>query len=240
MNRSLLARTARSVLLVVGMAALTVTTPNPLQGQNPNPRVAPVHSHTHGKTYGEWAAAWWQYVYSIPVSDNPLFDETGANAGVGQSGSVFFLVGVINVSGTANRTITVPPGKALFFPVLNFENDNLCPPNDPPLSVEELRAGAKALMDAATDLSCQVDGVPIRDLTSYRVQGPVFSVTFPDDNIFQFFGCDVPTGTYSPFVNDGFYLMLEPLPAGPHTIHFHGSIPDASFTLDITYHITVR
>ena len=34
--------------------------------------------------------------------------------------------------------------------------------------------------------------------------------------------------------------MLAPLPAGEHTVHFHGAIPAFDFVLDVTYHLTVR
>jgi len=40
-------------------------------------------------------------------------------------------------------------------------------------------------------------------------------------------------------VDEGYYLILDPLKAGNHLLHFHGSLPDASFTLDITYHLKV-
>src|SRR5262245_36800446 len=74
----------------------------------------------------EVTAKWWEWVYSLPVSKNPLFDETGALADTQQPfKKVFFLVGVISASGTAERTITVPVGAALFFPVINVEVDNI-------------------------------------------------------------------------------------------------------------------
>ena len=207
-----------------------------------NPGVLPPQSNPFGATYGEWAARWWQWAYKQPVDTNPLFDETGARIANGQSGKVWFLAGVINVSGSAVRTGTVPAGKALFFPILNFEADNLAPPMDPPLNEAGLRALAKANIDGATDLRAEVDGRSITNLPAYRVQSPVFSITFPNNNIFQFFGFNVPAGTYSMpdgFVDDGYYLMLSPLSAGHHDIHFHGSVPDFGFTLDITYHLNV-
>src|SRR3954471_18333499 len=59
-------------------------------------------------TTSELTAKWWRWVYSIPASENPLTDETGAFADTDQPfEKVFFLVGVANVSGTATRTITV-------------------------------------------------------------------------------------------------------------------------------------
>ena len=51
-----------------------------------NPGVLPVVSKPHGKSYGEWAAAYWQWALSIPADRNPLTDTTGAFGGEGQSG----------------------------------------------------------------------------------------------------------------------------------------------------------
>jgi hypothetical protein len=216
--------------------------------------IVPIGTRTLGLTYGQWGAKWWQYVYSIPVPTNPLVDPTGANCGVGQSGPVFFLVGVAMISGTETRNCTVPANKMLFFPILNFENDNLCPPNNPALGVAQLQAGAKAFMDGATALEADIDGVPVDNPSSYRAASPGgFSMTFPDNNMFQSFGCDgvtiqsdgsvypnIAAGTYGPLVSDGYWLMLNPLPAGQHTIHFHGILPAFNnFTLDITYKLTV-
>jgi hypothetical protein len=203
------------------------------------PTIVPISSRTLGMTYGQWGAAWWQYVYSIPVPTNPGFDTTGANCATGQANNpVFFLVGVFNNPATATRNCTVPANKMLFFPILNFENDNFCPPITPRLGVPQLLAVAKTMMDGATDLEADIDGVTVKNLSNYRAHAPGgFSITFPDKNVFQYFGCDIPAGTYAPFVTDGYWLMLEPLSVGQHTIHFHGS--EGSFTLDITYNLTV-
>jgi hypothetical protein len=230
----------RRLALLFSVLILPLVSTAAVQAGNPNPGVLPVDAHPFGHTYGEWAASWWQYVFSIPVPTNPLFDETGANCGVGQSGHVFFLVGVFNTSGAATRNCTVPTGKAIFFPVLNFECENFFPPISPPLTIDGLRALCKSFMDGATNLRAEIDGAPIRDLASYRGQSPVFSVTLPENNIPQFLGNVAPAGTYSPIVDDGVYLMLHPLSKGLHTIHFHGELPAfGGFTLDITYHLTV-
>jgi hypothetical protein len=231
-----------SMLLVSLLAALVVAATAAARDVKIDSRVIPPNAHAFGKSYGEWSAAWWQYAYSIPVPDNPLFDETGAKCGVGQSGPVFFLVGVINVSGEAERSCIVPADTALFFPVLNTEFDNVFPPSNQ--TVAQLRLAATQQMDTATNMTAELDGRAITGLESaatspFRTGSstPVFSVTFPDNNIPQFFGFDVPAGTYSPFVGDGFYLMLKPLEPGLHTLHFGGSVP--GFTLDIVYHLTV-
>ena len=183
---------------------------------------------------------WWQWALSIPVSENPLFDETGEFAGVGQSGPVFFLAAVFNVSGTAERTITVPRGKALFFPLLNTAADNVGV--EPPLmSVDELYNLAAGFMDATTALHATIDGIPAGNLFAYRAASPEpYTVTLPEtDNVYQFFGFDV-SGPIYPQVADGFWLMLAPRSVGPHEINFGGTVGEPfNFSLDITYHITV-
>jgi hypothetical protein len=64
------------------------------------------------------ATSWWEWALETPASENPLTDTTGQFAAVNQpNGSVWFLAG--NVGGTMVRTITVPSGKALFFPIVN-------------------------------------------------------------------------------------------------------------------------
>src|SRR5439155_740626 len=101
-----------------------------------NPRVLPPQSHAHGKTHSEWAAAYWQWLLSIPADNNPLLDETGGFGDAGQSGKVWFLAGVTgsgNVSLT--RSCTVSAGKALFFPIITTLW--ISTPGDP--GVDEIR-----------------------------------------------------------------------------------------------------
>jgi hypothetical protein len=210
-------------------------------GNAGNPRVYPPGSNPFGMSYGAWSERWWQWAYGLPVAGHPLFDETGADCAAGQSGPVWFLGGVFNVSGSANRTLCdVPAGKALFFPIIDVEWDNACPPVDPPLSVEELAATAKWYMDLTTNLECEIDGRAIENPWSYRFTAGPFGVDAPTGNIWEYFGCPTPAGHYEPLLADGYFLMLTPLPPGPHVLHFTGTVGDpVNFTLDVTYHLTV-
>src|SRR5437870_11795939 len=64
------------------------------------------------------AAQWWQWALAIPNSQSPLLDQTGQFAAVNQpKGNIWFLAG--NGGGTTVRTVTIPGGKALFFPIAN-------------------------------------------------------------------------------------------------------------------------
>jgi hypothetical protein len=198
-----------------------------------NPGVLPPHASAYGRSYSEWSAAWWQWALSMPAVENPLLDETGALCANGQAGQVFFLAGVINVSGTAERTCAVPTGTAIFLPVLNVECSTVEPPPFFGSNEEELRACAVGFFDATGGLAAEIDGGSVTDLGRYRVQSPLFEFTLPEGNILG-----VPAGP-GMAVSDGVWLLLAPLSAGEHMIHFTGTFTEFDFTLDITYHLNV-
>jgi hypothetical protein len=102
------------------------------------------------------------------------------------------------------------------------------------MSLREMRNVTKSLLDAVTDLLVEIDGVPIRDLDLFRFTSPVFVFTWPPNNIIQ-----APPGVYFPAVDEGFYVMLTPLPIGEHRLRIHQENPSIDFVLDITYHLTV-
>lgn len=225
------------MLVAVAVALLETTT---AFAWNPNPGVLPPSSHPFGRTYGQWSNAWWQWALSIPASVNPLLDTTGAHCREGQSGKVWFLAGTTG-GAAVTRNCTIPAGKALFFPIVNFVNDNLeCPPTPPTtFTVDQLHDQLDAAIDTVNTLKANVDGVTIRDIMQlYRAKtdNSSFSVTLPSDNLF---GCPALVGKQSPLTSDGYYLMLAPLSAGSHTIHFKGGT-STGFTSEVTYHLLVR
>jgi hypothetical protein len=196
------------------------------------------------QSFKELSAEWQQWALSIPTPINPMLDTTGGNCMVGQRGSVWFLAGIFG-GGSATRTCAVPADKMLFFPVINsvnFDAPNVCGQGPANLSVKELRAFSAVFIDGATDWSVKVDGRTIKNL--HRVRSQVFEVALPEDNVFDA-PCialglgNVPAGVYSPAVDDGFYVGLEPLQVGNHTLHIHAENPSAGFTLDVTYNLTV-
>lgn len=203
------------------------------------------NSVAFGRTYSEWSAGWWQWALSIPASHHPLFDT--AVCGVGQSGPVWFLGGKFCANGdptcgTNNvvRSCSVPAGKALYIAVLNAENSAL-ELNDPKAQIADIRAGNAAAMDGAANFSFEIDGAAIPHLKNrFRVQSTATVFTIPDDNLFTKIGeGNFTGGAYFPLMDDGVYVMLSPLPAGPHQIHFHGAFPVYNFALDITYNLNV-
>jgi hypothetical protein len=192
----------------------------------------------------EWSAEWWQYILSTPQNPNPLLDTTGGYCTIVQHGPVWFLQGTIPEAGSVIRTCSIPEGKALFFPLLNTVDINTAAQ-----PVAELRAEIAGCLDAATNISLMVDGqvIPSRELMRSRVRSVPFAVVFPADGLPT--NPPVPAAIYSPAVDDGYYVMLRPLPVGTHTLHFTGASPGCDYpptgfhvdpwSVDVTYQLTI-
>lgn len=215
-NRIATMMTVIAIMMLVPMVAVA---------ENLNPGVLPPHSTSHGLTYGDWSAKWWQWGLGIPVDKNPILDTTGANCAEGQSGTIWFLAGTFGDNVT--RSCTIPTGKTIFFPIINTVNIATLPTDTETL----MRAESKAFIDNTTLLEVSVDGVKLKDLVNYRTASPAFNVTFPDNGI-------LPKGEYGPAVSDGFWLMLAPLRAGNHEISIHGMV-DNELEVNVIYHLSI-
>src|SRR3982751_6176030 len=79
--------------------------------------LSPTAKH-EGKDYAQWSVEWWKWALSQQVATHPLFDLTGQNAAVGQTGDVWFLGATFGDPPSASRSITVPEGTSLFFPLI--------------------------------------------------------------------------------------------------------------------------
>lgn len=209
----------------------------------PNPNVFPVTSKPYGKTYKEWSILWWKWAEAIPFGVNPVWNDlTGIHGSIGQSGPVWFLAGA--GSGTISRTVTVPAGKPLFFPLSNWINDYPCsndPSFQPPAgqSLEKyLQDFIKPYVDAVDVLECEIDGEPLVDLYSYRVVSGLFQFTAADD--IKLTGDPCVTGSPQLAISDGYWVMLKPLKHGEHVIHFTAGVSAWGPPLDVTYILTVE
>ncbi|HEY5880601.1 MAG TPA: hypothetical protein VIU11_16945 [Nakamurella sp.] len=201
------------------------------------------------KDYGSLTATWWQWALAQPAIDvaatntntNPVLDTTGEYAtagqpaGIGPANKYFFLAGTFGQD--VVRTVTVPPGKTLFFPIFNFEADNAVDPITH-FKVPELKALAKANVDGAINLTATFDGAPV---AFFRSTSPVFDYTMPDENsIYEYFGFTGPqfTGRIKPAVADGYWAILPPPTPGEHVLRFTAASSLIDFSLDVTYQLT--
>src|SRR5688572_19512502 len=93
------------------------------KGNKKTTRILPPHVEAFGTTHSELAGAWWNWALNQPPDTNPILDETGEFAAMGQDEDwgqgrkIFFLAG--NFGGDTVRRCTIPKGKALFFPLAN-------------------------------------------------------------------------------------------------------------------------
>jgi len=209
----------------------------------------PGNSSPYGLTYGQWTAKWWNWLVSFPdnqenksLTQNPGQDTSGKSCTLGQTGPVWFLAGSTGKLGPhIVRTCTIPAGKAILFPVVNYECSNLENPGS------DLKECAVAHENDVRDAQATVDGVPLTSSQIQRVQSPLYNLVLPAKNIF---GVQVNPNVKSvstQSVSDGFWVFLPPLTPGSHNIVFkagyQGSYLNTSsnpVSEDVTYHLTVR
>jgi hypothetical protein len=198
--------------------------------------VFPLESKPYGLTYGDWTGKWWQWDVSIPKDQNPGGDSTGKYCGQKQVGPVWFLTGTFG--GSATRTCDIPAGKAILLSLINSQCNYLTKPNLKTNS--QLLACAKSLNEGITKLDATIDGVKIPELQKYRVQSQPFTIVYGPNNV-----DGAPIGT-TKAVSDGYWVLLKPLPAGNHTIHFAGAVVNYvqgtlnNFANEVTYNVNVK
>ncbi|MGQ0612727.1 MAG: hypothetical protein ACT4PV_03120 [Planctomycetaceae bacterium] len=193
-----------------------------------------------GKTYEQWTQEWWRWLMGIPSGINPA-QAANENLQTNQSGPVFFLTGV---EGPVTRSVTVPQGTAILFPMINVLMDFPCP--DPAFQpapgqtlLAFLRGEADALMSLVIHLEAEIDGVPIPDLFNNRITTGLFSFT-GHPSLTNFDPCI--TGSPQQGLSDGYWILVNPLPVGTHRIHLRGRIvfPDLTvFDVETDYVILV-
>jgi hypothetical protein len=194
----------------------------------------------HGKPMSEWVAGWWQW----QEANYPgfAFGDGLVDCSLGQSGPVFFLGGT--GGGVAERECDQPirGHKHLMFPLVNanvFNPDNFCELSfgDPNCSIVQKREVLDGIFSedppglfnsTACLLSAEVDGIPA------VYSGPIIRAQSSPH----------PYGGDPESVADGFWVVLQPLAKGEHTIQFTGGICDVDtgdvlFDVDVTYSVTV-
>jgi hypothetical protein len=255
---------ALALLLAAVWPALA--SPNSV-GNLGNPSIAPPQSHFRGLSYSEWAAAWFQWVFSLPSDHHPLLDTADCSAG--QTGNVWFIDGTHGSPfPSSGRHCTIPAGTALFLSLASRNQDNEgCSADDARIertsdkeSVLRMKAhdilngflGSRRIVIDGVDVhglpACDYPDHPATCNSPYRVQSPVFDYTVPALNnllIIDDGACyDDPYGDHTtPYtalgaVADGVFVMIKPLSVGEHTIEF--GLPDpATGTHTRLYFITV-
>jgi len=184
------------------------------------PGVAPIQSRPGGRSYSEWAAAWWQWALQTPATNHPA---NGGPCSTGQTGHVWFVGVNFAPAGPLARTCTVPTGTALNLQLISSAFFAFL--NDPPETRTEdfIRSAAECSDFSAQQL--RIDGVDYANVASrYLERSTVFKVQLPVDNVLGLTEAVVPNLTLSPAVDMGYYLFLHPLPVGTHLVEWQVSM----------------
>ena len=187
----------------------------------------------YGKTIGNWGHAWWQWALDFPTATIPLLQNGPVDCSAGQSGKVWFLAG--NFGGTSERSCTIKKGRALFFPILN---GIAWTPEDCTTELGCRELVSEVLIDGLVNLTCTLDGTPCVFRTEVvRAQSDPRRLNFPPGSI------AVTDWGYAPGVRemsiaDGYWVMLDPLPPGSHTLRI--TAERGTFKLDVTYQLVIR
>ena len=198
------------------------------------------------------AAAWAQWAYSKSV-DNPVDSPlVGGDPNYSEEqcdgtpvsptqGNPWFLAGTSDGS-KVTRTCTMPAEPPLFFPLYSslwvpiVEGENAA--NQRQGAIDSVNATLADRKFKQTML-VTVDGKQVESDQIVRALSPVFTITLPEENIFDpFVKGGVPAGQYGGASVDGLWVKLPPLPPGEHTIHFSFR-KSTGFKQDNTYNLTV-
>jgi hypothetical protein len=231
------------VATIVSLVALTGPFKVSAGGTSPSPTVVPPNAPAVRWVYSQLSAMWWQWMFSRPaVTDasgnntNPQFDTTGAYSLAGQECHPVLLLPAC-WGGDVARTIRVPAGRMLFFPIANAWADVLG--EKPVPTVPELYSRVKGWVDPTvlTDLYATLNGkslVSAPQLSAFRFQSLPFAYFIPKDNFFALWGYSFPAQIVYPAISDGYWLLLEPLRPGHYVLAFGNRT-----WLNVTYDITV-
>ncbi len=213
--KSTLTKSLRPLLLVTTILSLAAASSALAGGRHARgPHVYPPSSHPFGKSYAEWQASFWQWALALPVEGHPFIDSPDYDFSAGQSGKVWY-VGAPD--GPLTRTAIIPEGTALLVTVRDVETSTLEEPPFYGATEAEQRANSAWFADHIVDLFCIIDGVPVKNLEDYRVASPQFEFNAPTPWVWG------AVGGIGTSVGDGYFVMVDRLSVGHHTIHYGGT-----------------
>jgi hypothetical protein len=191
------------------------------------PRAAPLDADelVFDRSQAEWSEAYLQWIATFARDGSPIADTTGARCAARQEGDVWFLA---TSDGTQPvvRDCAVPAGKTLFVPIASTTERS---GNREPDCESMARIAADNVTHRVSRLSMTIDGQAVDNLQSHRIASR---------ECFALGLRQIPRAAAKTAVADGYYVMLPPLPAGPHTITVGARFD--STTLSTTYRLEVR
>jgi len=221
--------------------------------------IYPPDSIVAGQSIADWTAAWWTRVLQYPAAlVDPATESVPAT--LNNNGPVFFAPTTSGDPSLGHVTInfSVPFGRPILVPLIpfiDFEPASIDPPTaslaDREHAADVTVAGWLASVDIAS-LFASIDGVSVPDPSNYLEETGYFSsgATRPD-SFAASLGVMVGDDLF-PNKAAGYWLMVDGLTLGPHTLDYGGSSevftpepnccdtsPVGPFTVDVTADIEV-
>jgi hypothetical protein len=171
-------------------------------------------SQPYNFSYADWTEKWWQWAYSVPIGQNPSYDDTSEYCAENQQGPVWFLSQ--SYGHPVTRNCDIPANTALLATLLNSE----CSYAEYPTMTNEVELAdcAKKQQDNVVSPMASINAVKIPNLESYRIQSGLFNITLPANNILNLPEQDTQA------VSDGNWLFLKPLPVGTYELVLKGNL----------------
>jgi hypothetical protein len=184
-----------------------------------------------GRTWQYWTTRWWQWFLSIPKVNSPAIDNTDEKSCVEQPDpNVWFLA--TTIGGRVERTVKIPSGKAVLFPVINVTISNS---EDPTLNTDtDMISFVRRHMDDIVKKQASIDGEDLLISEKFRAQSPPFDFSYPPNNIFG--AQEGPTRG----AGDGYWIFMRPLQPGKHTIRTYGSCMSGKIQIDASIQLIVE
>jgi len=163
--------------------------------------------------------------------NSPAIDNTDEKSCVEQRDpNVWFLASTIG--GRVERTVKIPSGKAVLFPVINVTISNS---EDPTLNTDtDMTSFVRRHMDDIVKKQASIDGEDLFISEKFRVQSPPFNFSYPPNNIFG--AQEGPTRG----VGDGYWIFMRPLQPGKHTISTYGSCMSGKIQIEAIIQLIVQ
>ena len=193
-----------AALFLAGSASVLARESSPIQ---------PPGFKLDGRTAADFSADWWKWAMSSPDEVNPVRDISGTHCDTGQRGKVWFLAGGFG-SSLIRRNCTIPAGKYIFFPVINMvywpqeENNGY--------TCKDAIKNAAVNNDTAIDLFVEVDGKVLKNPKRFRAR------TKNCFDVYERIPAERKPYNAFPSASDGYWILLNPLKPGTHTIRFGG------------------
>jgi hypothetical protein len=181
------------------------------------------HGIVAGQTVSAWTKEWYTWAFQSPSNVSPFTpDSTGDGSGGFDAGRMFFIAGFDTSNGPLN--VTVPFGKPILVPLLNFA-DTLDSKSTENGLISDFTKGASGLfatLDGKALDHLQADLVR----TDFFSAGPTRPGSWANDQ-------GVAPGTdLTPTKGAGYYIVIEGLSKGTHTLEFGGNSASTKTTID--------